>query len=294
MIFLTAIETALLSAALFFMIEFLSRIKIKKQVLKLQKASFLGKRNKIFKEIDVLLARSGVKSKAPFFDAGNMLIFSAALFVLGVILFRRMGFASLFYASALVYVPYAGMMFLSSMNAKKIKETYLTFLTTFMGFYNIEGNIINSLKATAPYVAEPLRSILARNIFIYEKTQMSVYDCLDNIAREAGNREFRKFINFAKMNVKYGGNFTKALAKLREQAETLFSLESIKSANAYVGSLVILVMIVMNLILMMSFSADVEIANTIRNTLTGQVIAVSNAAAIVFGLWMIKHINSTA
>jgi tight adherence protein B len=183
---------------------------------------------------------------------------------------------------------------MSTVNAKKIKEAYLSFLTTFMGFYNIEGNIINALKSTAPYISEPLRSIIKRNVFLYEKTQISVDECLENMAAEAGNKEFRKFINFAKMNAKYGGNFNKALMKLREQGEKLFSLESIKSANASVGSMIILVMIVINLLLMMNISADPDIVYIVKNTITGQAIAISNAVSIVFGLYMIKNINSSA
>ncbi|TYP56818.1 type II secretion system F family protein [Thermosediminibacter litoriperuensis] len=256
--------------------------------------SFLESRSIVLKGIDALLARSGMKGKLPFLDAKNMAFISCILFLASLCFFRRLGFATLFYAVALVYIPYAGMMFLSSVNARKIKSAYLTFLSTFIGFYNIEGNIINALKSTAAYVSEPLRSILKRNVFLFEKTQRSIAECLDNIAIEAGDKEFRKFINFAKMNAKYGGNFGKALTKLREQAEKLHSLEAIKSANASVGSLVIFFMIVINLVLMFNISNDPEVATTIRNTVTGQAIAVCNAAAVIFGLYMIKNINSSA
>lgn len=255
---------------------------------------FLESRSNFFKGIDSLLARSGIKGKLPSLDAKNMAIISCILFLAGIYFFRRLGIAALFYAAAMVYIPYAGMMFLSSVNARKIKSAYLAFLSTFIGFYNIESNIINALKSTAAYVSEPLSSILRRNVFLFEKTQLSIAECLDNIAFEVGDKEFRKFINFAKMNAKYGGNFGKALTKLREQAEKLHSLEAIKSANATVGSMVILFMIVINLVLMMNVSNDPEVAFTIRNTMTGQAIAVSNAVAIMFGLYMIKNINSSA
>jgi tight adherence protein B len=113
------------------------------------------------------------------------------------------------------------------------------------------------------------------------------------MASESGNNEFRKFINFAKMSVKYGGNFNKAIAKLKDQGEKLYSLEAIKSANASVGSFVILLMIVINLLLMVNISSDPDIVDIIKSTVTGQVIAVSNAVSIIFGLYMIKNINSS-
>jgi len=297
LIYLTFLESALLALVIYAAALSIERLKFKKRLSKWQfkKTGVLSEKgSRLLRSIDVLLARSGVKSKLPFLDAKNMMIVSVLLFVAVIYPFRRLGFAALFYASSVVYVPYAAMMFMSTVNAKKIKEAYLSFLTTFMGFYNIEGNIINALKSTAPYISEPLRSIIKRNVFLYEKTQMSVDECLENMAAEAGSREFRKFINFAKMNAKYGGNFNKALMKLREQGEKLFSLESIKSANASVGSMIILVMIVINLLLMMNISADPDIVYIVKNTITGQAIAISNAVSIVFGLYMIKNINSSA
>lgn len=297
MIYLAFIESALLTLVIYAVALGIERLKFKRRLSKWQfkKTGILSEKgSRLLKSVDVLLARSGVKSKLPFLDAKNMMIVSVLLFAAGIYLFHRLGFAALFYASAVVYVPYAAMMFMSTVNAKKIKEAYLSFLTTFMGFYNIEGNIINALKSTAPYISEPLRSIIKRNVFLYEKTQMSVDECLENMAAEAGNREFRKFINFAKMNAKYGGNFNKALMKLREQGEKLFSLESIKAANASVGSMVILVMIIINLLLMMNISTDPDIVYIVKNTITGQAIAVSNAVSIIFGLYMIKNINSSS
>lgn len=297
MIYLAFVEFVLLAVLIYATAVSVERLKFKRRLSEWQfkKTGVLSEKgSKLLKSIDVLLARSGVRSKLPFLDAKNMMIVSALLFAIGIYLFRRLGFAALFYASSIVYVPYAAMMLMSAVNARKIKEAYLSFLTTFMGFYNIEGNIINALKSTAPYISEPLRSIIKRNVFLYEKTQMSVDECLENMAVEAGNREFRKFINFAKMNAKYGGNFNKALMKLREQGEKLFSLESIKAANASVGSIVILVMIIINLLLMMNISTDPDIVYIVKNTITGQAIAISNAVSIVFGLYMIKNINSSA
>jgi len=296
LIYLAFIEFALLAVVIYAVVLGIERLKFKKLLSKWQfkKSGILSEKGfKLFKNMDIFLARSGVKSKLPFLDAKNMMIVSAVIFVIGIYLFRRLGFAALFYASAIVYVPYAFLMLMSSINSKKIKETYLAFLSTFMGFYNIEGNIINALKSTAQYISEPLKSIIKRNAFMFEKTQMSMTECLENIAVEAGNREFRKFINFAKMNAKYGGNFNKALTKLREQAEKLYSIESVKSANASVGSMVILVMIVINLLLMMNISTDPDIVYIVKNTITGQIIAISNAVSIIFGLYMIKNINSS-
>ncbi|MBP2072944.1 hypothetical protein V6B95_12150 [Thermoanaerobacterium saccharolyticum] len=296
MIYLSFIQFVLLSLIIYTAAVAVERIKFKKRLIEWhfsERGFIAGKGSKILKSIDVLLAQSGLKRRLPFFNAKNMAAINLVILALAVYFFRRLGFAALFYAFATLYLPFAFMMLLSSINVKKVKEAYLAFLTTFMGFYNIEGNIINALKYTAPYISNPLKSIIERNVFQFEKTQISVLECLDNMASEAGNNEFRKFINFAKMSIKYGGNFNKAITKLKDQAEKLYSLEAIKSANAYVGSIVILVMIVMNLMLMVNISSDPDIVYIVKNTVTGQVIAMSNAVSIIFGLYMIKNINSS-
>lgn len=297
--FLAYLQFTLLFALMYFTLTEILRLRFKKRLME----SYLSRYGGIFnrfkigsgflKSLDALLSRSGVKGRLPFLNAENAAFAGALIFLAGLYFFRGLGPAALFYSAALLYLPYAGMMLLASMNAKKIKAAYLTFLSTFTGFYGIEGNIINALKSTAAYVSEPLKSIISRNVFLFEKGSKSIFECLDGIALEAGDVEFAKFINFAKMNAKYGGNFVKALAKLREQAEKLHSLEAVKSASASVGSLVILFMIAANLVLMLNISNDPEAALTIRNTVTGQAIAVSNAAAVIFGLYMIKNINSS-
>ncbi|WKV09452.1 hypothetical protein Q2T46_03065 [Thermoanaerobacterium sp. CMT5567-10] len=296
MIYLSFIQFVLLSLIIYTAAVYVERIKFKKRLIEWhfsERGFIAGKGSKILKSIDVLLAQSGLKRRLPFLNAKNIAAINLVILALAVYFFRRLGFAALFYAFAALYLPFAFMMLLSSINVKKVKEAYLAFLTTFMGFYNIEDNIINALKSTAPYISNPLKSIIEKNVFQFEKTQISVLECLDNMASEAGNNEFRKFINFAKMSVKYGGNFNKAITKLKDQAEKLYSLEAIKSANAYVGSIVILVMIVMNLMLMVNISSDPDIVYIVKNTVTGQVIAVSNAVSIIFGLYMIKNINSS-
>ncbi|ADL67857.1 type II secretion system F family protein [Thermoanaerobacterium thermosaccharolyticum] len=296
MIYLSFIQFVILSLIIYTAAVAVERFKFKKRLIEwhFSERGFIAEKgNKILKSIDALLAQSGLKRRLPFLNAKNMAAISLVILALSIYFFHSLGFAALFYAFAVLYLPFAFMMFLSAVNAKKVKEAYLSFLTTFMGFYNIEGNIINALKSTAPYISNPLKSIIERNVFLFEKTQMNVLECLDNMASEAGNNEFRKFINFAKMSVKYGGNFNKAIAKLKDQGEKLYSLEAIKSANASVGSFVILLMIVINLLLMVNISSDPDIVDIIKSTVTGQVIAVSNAVSIIFGLYMIKNINSS-
>lgn len=239
-----------------------------------------------------VILRSGIKNYIPL-DADSFIGFCMGLFVMAFLFFRKLGIlAALMYAGAAVYVPFAVLSFMTVLNQRKIKGMYLNFLNTFSGFFNIEGNMVNSIKSTSEYVGEPLRSILRRHVMVYERSMKSMEEFLDGIMAEISDREFRKFFKFAKLYAKYGGNFGKALSKLREQGEKLSSVESMKGAGSSVGTMVILLMVVINLLLILNLSNDPDVVYTLKNTLTGQVIAVSNAAAIIFGLYMIKNINS--
>ena len=197
------------------------------------------------------------------------------------------------YSCVVAYLPFAILMFVSAINTRKIKKTYLTFLNTFSGFYNLEGNIINAIAQTAEYMPEPLKSILKRHIEIYKRSMKSTDEWFDELINEVGDGEFRKFFKFAKLNAKYGGNFERALVKFREQGEKLASIEATKTASASVGTMVILLMIGICLLLIFNISSEYETMMVLKNTVTGQMIAASNAAAIIFGLYMIKHINSS-
>lgn len=257
----------------------------------LKQNSFL---KKISCNIDGVIARSGVKKHLSFLDTGSFLVINLILFIVAFGVFKKLGFvAGIMYGFVVAYIPYTILTFMATINTRKIKKTYLTFLNTFSGFYNLEGNIINSINSTADYMPEPLKSILKRHITIYKSSMKSIDECFDGIINEVGDKELRKFFKFASMNSKYGGNFERALTKFREQGERLAAVESTKSASSSVGTMVILLMIGISLILIFNASSDPEIVMTIKNTLTGQTIAASNAAGIVFGLYMIKNINTT-
>ncbi|WP_422445300.1 type II secretion system F family protein [Thermoanaerobacterium sp. DL9XJH110] len=245
-----------------------------------------------YEDIQKAILRSGIKNYIPL-DAGAFICLCMGLFILAFFFFMKLGIlAALMYAAATIYVPFAVLSFMTVLNQRKIKGMYLNFLNTFSGFFNIEGNMVNSIKSAAEYVGEPLRSILRRHVTVYERSMKSMEEFLDGIMSEISDREFRKFFKFAGLHAKYGGNFQKALAKLREQGEKLAGAESQKGAGAAVSTMIILVMIVINLMMIVNISGDTEAVYILKNTLTGQMILVSNAAAIIFALFMIKNINA--
>lgn len=243
---------------------------------------------KVLDTVQTVILRSGFN-----WDAGWFAAFSAASFFISVVLFRRLGLlAAVMYGAAAVYVPYAVLLFMGIVNGRRIRKMYLNFLNVFSGFYGIEGNIVNSLRAASGYVGEPLKSILRKHVTVYERSSRSVEECLEGILREVRDGEFRKFIKFTKLHVKYGGNYGRTLAKLKEQAEKMYAVETMKATGSSVGTGIILLMIVINLMLVAGAAADPEVVYTLRSTPGGQAVAALNAAAIIFGLYMIKNINS--
>lgn len=279
----------------------LRRIKLLKYDYKRQrekaKEAFIAKNMKqkplyrIKNTIRSIILKSGITNYVSITERSYMYI-SLAIFIVSFIYFKKIGtVVALVYSMAITYVPFAILMFMGEINTRKIKKMYLNFLNTFDGFHNVEGNIINSLKATAEYMEEPLKSILRKNVERYERTIQSTNECLDNIMQQIGYGEFRKFLKFAKLHAKYGGDFGKAISKLREQGEKMAALESVKAAGAAVGSMVILLMVFLNMIMIFNLLKTPDMVYILKTSITGQVIAISNAVAIGFSLFMIKHIN---
>ncbi len=248
----------------------------------------------VLNSVKTIMLRSGISNYIPVTEKG-FAAFMLLLFLGSFFYFSKLGpVAALMYSAAIAYVPIAVLLFMIEINTRKIKKTYLNFLNTFDGFYNVEENIINALKASSDYVDDPLKTILKRNVAIYERSVKSTDECLDSIMQEIGAKEFRKFLKFAKLHAKYGGNFGKSISKLREQGEKSASIESVKTAGATVGSAVILIMILINAVMVVNASKTPELVNMLKNTSTGQLIVASNGIAVLFGLFMIKNINSTS
>jgi tight adherence protein B len=248
--------------------------------------------SRMLRAADALIARAGIKGKIPFLSAEVLVLGCFSIFAFGIFFLRKLGFAALLYSAVLAYIPYAAVSFFAFAGTRKVRAMYLTFLSTFSGFYGIEsGNIMNALKSTAAYLAEPLRSIILRNVLLFETGVRSTEEALDGIALEVGYGEFRKFARLAKLNAKYGGDFGKVLEKMRERAERLNSIEAVKSANASVGTLVIFFMILFDLAFVFSVSREPEMAYILMRTTVGQVIVLANAAAVVFGLFIIMNLN---
>lgn len=244
--------------------------------------------------IKTIMLRSGISNHIPITEK-SFAVSILLLFIGSFLYFSKLGpVAALMYSTAIAYIPIAVLLLMVEINTRKIKKTYLNFLNTFDGFYNVEENIINALKSSSNYVDDPLKTILKRNVAVYERSVRSTSECLDSIMQEIGAKEFRKFLKFAKLHAKYGGNFSKSISKLREQGEKTASIESVKTAGATVGSAVILIMILINTVMIINVSKSPELVNMLKNTSTGQLIAASNGIAVFFGLFMIKNINSTS
>lgn len=256
----------------------------------LKKRSFF---KKVFDNIEGTILKSNIKNYIPFFDVHIFIILSFIVFISLLFAFKDLGILpAAVFSTVSVYTFYALLLFLGLINRKKIKKIYLNFLSVFSGFYNVSENIIMSLKFTADYVEEPIKSIIKRNVNIYERTLISEEDCLEGILKEVGDKEFRKFIKFSKLYSKYGGNYNRALDKLSEQARRLAEVESLKSSGAIVGTTIVILMIILDIIAVISAVNDPDIINILKNTVSGQITVISNAAALIFALYIIKSINS--
>ncbi|WP_227766309.1 type II secretion system F family protein [Zhaonella formicivorans] len=246
----------------------------------------------VLKYLNSIILRSGIRKYLPWLNAVWLMVFLLLAFLVAALILKNFGsIAAGAYGLTFALALLAVLFLMAAINKQAVRKMYLTFLNVYTGFINVEKNEINALEQTARYMEEPLRSVIRRWCFRYKISNLSIDDFLDGILSEISDREFRKFIKFTRMNLKYGGDYRKALEKMKEQGERLASIYALKSSGAVVGTGAILFMIVLDLLLLFSLTGEPETMLYLKNSLKGQMMLAANAGAILFSLWVIFNIN---
>lgn len=253
----------------------------------LPKKSFL---RRLRNYLNIVVLRSGIRRYLPWFNMGYLIFAMAAVFATTYLYFRKLGPAGLLYSAIAVFVVLILLLLMAALNKNAVRKMYLNFLNVYSGFILVEQNEMAALERTSDYVEEPLKSVLKRWTTLYKTSQRSLDECLDGILDEITDTEFRKFLKFTKVNMKYGGDYQKALDKLKEQGEKLQSISAMKTSGAVLGTATILFMIFCTIFLILNATKDPQVMYYLA-TFDGQVLLATNALAIGFAIYMIFDIN---
>lgn len=255
----------------------------------LPKESFL---RRLRNNLNAVILRSGIRKYLPWFNVQYLVLAMAAVFFAAYLYFKDLGPAGLIYSGIAVFVVLTFLLLMATFNKNAVRKMYLNFLNVYSGFTLVEHSEMAALERTSDYVEEPLKSILKRWTTLYKTSQRSLDECFDGILEEIGDREFRKFFKFSKANAKYGGDYQKALEKLKEQGEKLQSISAMKVSGAVLGTVTIMFMIACNLFLLSTAIEDPQVMYYL-GTFDGQILLAANGLAIGFAVYMIFDINKS-
>lgn len=171
---------------------------------------------------------------------------------------------------------------------KKIDKIYLNFLNVYTNFFNTYNNCPDALRETGKYVGEPLKSIIKRNMLLYDTSSKTFLETLDAINNSVLNAEFRKFVSFTKIYEKYGGNYNEILTHLREQALKNMQIRTERESNATTATFVIGGTIALSLLSLIGLNQmDIDV---LTHTIQGWAVIGFNIFAYIVGIYVIKNI----
>jgi tight adherence protein B len=254
-----------------------------------------GRRKRtVFQGVSDAIRVSGVRRFVPVMDVPLFLLLSLIFFLAGCLWgfqTTRSPVVSLAAGVMAGFLPRIALEFMAVLNSRKVRSLYLGFLNVFYGFYSLDGDIVGAFRRSAAYTGEPLRTFINKMVHVYDRGGSDFGRCLDELAREVRDREFVKFIKFTKLYLVYGGDYARALEKLADQARRLESAGTALFSSATVGFLAVSAMAVLNGAgLVAAYALNPDTAFFVKNTLTGQFLALANLGAVAFGLYTAVNI----
>lgn len=200
---------------------------------------------------------------------------------IGIITFGTVGFA----IEVFVFDSWAGYC------KNKIKKMFLEFISILSGYSLISENMIKALKETIEFLKEPLKSILSKNIYLYEKGQITQYELFTKLSDEIGDDEFKKLFLILSTTEDEGSNYTEVLNEMRKRADEDYGITTQVESTSTGGVVVIFIMLALNL-----YSFNVAVGNPetsafLVGTNYGNVLMIENLIFIIIALliarWMI-------
>jgi Flp pilus assembly protein TadB len=272
------------------------KIRVNNRQLEKAAAKLFGKtRAQSIREFfDSSIRASNIKRYIPILNVPLFILFSLAVGLAGAGFSYQLTHSltpSLAVGGMAGYLPKAMLDFMAVLNGKKIRRQYLSFLNAYYGFYNLSGDVAGAFRQAAAYTGEPLRSFIRRMVYRYDRSSLEFTACLDELGKEARDREFLKFIKFTKLHLIYGGDYRKALEKLMEQERRMEGALAGLSSSAAVGVMAVLALAGLDLAgLLGAYLMNPDVAAYLRSSWTGQLLVLGNLAAVGFGFYVAANL----
>lgn len=129
----------------------------------------------------------------------------------------------------------------------KLNQGFISFLSTFAGFYAINKNVMKSLKETCDFIDEPVKGIVLKNLLLYEKGQLAYEELFIRIADEIDIKSYRNFFMLLLTADTTGADITGITRRLIDtEQEKNRAMVQLRSSISY-GLIMIFIMSIITL-----------------------------------------------
>lgn len=286
-----AVKTAFLTLFLYFAAGAMDTVRAANVIRNMRNARLFkkGKARSLLSRLDKLAGISGIGRTAPFFNVCIFILLTIVMFTFAFLISFQMTrtlLPALAISIAAGCLPKAGLELLRILNIRRVRRNYHGFLNALAGFYSLTGDIVGAFRRASDYTAEPLKTYVKEAVYKYDKSSIGFDACLDELGQRAGERELLKLLKFTKICLLYGGDYLTVLEKLNRQSQRLENERLSLYTSAYVGIVVILAMVFIDLVVIAAvFMKDRFTAGILTSTILGNSLISLNLAAVTFGIY---------
>lgn len=164
----------------------------------------------------------------------------------------------------------------------KFQEQFISFISHFISTYSVTGNTVSSLKQMTNFLQEPLKSIVQKNLYLYEKGLITYDEMFRKTSDDIGLSNYRNFLMFVYWAEESGANLVEVTTRLLEHETEKQKLRNELRGSVVFGIGLICAVVIVGAFLVANALKTPEIASQV-NVVTLLLPIAGNLAALGIG-----------
>lgn len=260
--------------------------KLKKEKLKIEEGNV--KKNSLINNIDLLIERSHIKDKLPFFNTEIYISLTVILaftgFIIGSIL-ARYWLIGIVLGMSFVLALYSILYIASGLNYEKIDKEILTFVNIMENYSGTNDDIVTIIGKTYPYLQNPLRQYLEQ--FYNEATSTGdITTSFRKLELRVENDRVSDLIRNIEICSRHEANYQEIIRDSRETIIEYLKAKQQRKAITISGRIELLVCLLLSAAMIYIFSSFVpNLMTSLRNDIKGNVILLYCVVIMGIVIW---------
>lgn len=192
------------------------RARIEKSEL-IRRTEGIQERENLFYRMDLLINKSSIKTKIPFFNTEYLILVTILMSVMGAVIGICMG--NLIYCPIVAVLlgasPILFLKIISLFTNRKIEEQILHFLNMVENYSRTQDNLITIFGKVYPYLQEPLKSAV-RDCYAEAKNTGDLSSAFRKMETKIAYEKFSEVLRNLELCGKYEANYQVIIHESRE------------------------------------------------------------------------------